>query len=279
MCVDPPSEVVATEFRGVMDEGATRPMLLDCHGFDLESREIDWDTPSEYVVKLTRPSDGQDFRTRMACELICAMLGNALGLNVPGYGFVYVSKEFVESVPDDEAQERLSRNVGINFGTVYVEDVDTWISRPSEKPQTVIDQLTQIMEYDSTVLNGDRTSNRSNLLVRGNECIPIDHEDTLRVYLMNETDYEEFLAEPLMDDGELRNHAAYDDLRWHGASFGQVAAQWRDIPIEEKLDFISDHVPPQWESKDGDLERIFDFLRWRADHLQAITHQLHGVVR
>ena len=111
MCVDPPSEVVATEFRGVTDEGATRPMLLGCHGVDLESSETDWDAPSEYVVKLTRPSKGQDFRTRMACELICAMLGNALGLNVPEYGLVYVSKEFVKSVPDEKAKERLSRNL------------------------------------------------------------------------------------------------------------------------------------------------------------------------
>ena len=279
MFVDPPSEVAATEFRSVMDEGHSKPILVGCHGFSGTANEIDWNDPSQYVVKLTRPHTGRDFRTRMACELIGAMLGKALGLNVPQYAVVHVSQGFVDSVPDDDAKQRLSRNVGMQFGTVYLENVDTWRPSPSDKPQTVFEQLTQILEYDSTLLNGDRTSNRSNLLIQGSHCIPIDHEDTLRVYRMDDTEYEAFLDEPLMDDGDLRNHAVYEELQPKEPAFGQVAKQWRDIPIREKLDSIRDHVPSHWESEEGDLERIFDFVHRRAEHLQAIIYQLHRVVR
>lgn len=271
--IDPPDHLLATEYRGEMNQGETRPLLVVAY-------TSDWTESRELVVKLRNPGvEGlDDGGTLLACELICSILARELGFLAPNYCLVEITDELVESIDDDDARSRLEQNLGLNFGVAYLTSVDTWRCRRRPLPTPLRDMLAELMEYDSAILNGDRTADNSNLLWDGKRCYPIDHGLALSVYQQSEQAYEAFLKNPFLLDEEIQQHTCFSLLAWQSLNFESLGEKWNNLPMKSILREIESLVPDSWESTAGDLDRIFDFLQQRSQDFEAITDQLRRVV-
>lgn len=260
----------AAEFRGVMAEGESEPLLVTAY-------TDDWSESREVVMKLREPGSVAAHRhggTALACELVCGVLARVLGFSVPDYAVVEVSEEFVSAVTDEAVRARLEGSVGSNFGTAYLDGCRSWASQKRTLGGELQQTLTELLEYDSAVLDGDRTVDHPNLLWDGEDCYPIDHSLALRVYAQTRDEYESFLSRPLLLDEEIRQHVCYQLLQWKPLNFETLVQRWRSLPMSEILDKVRAVLPSQWESNAGDYDRIFDFLGRRDNHFEAITEQL-----
>ena len=163
-----PARLVAFEYRGQMKGGRTRPLLVAC------SDESGSQTQVVLKVRSGSIEEGSFGPCSLACELICSVLARAAGLTVPDYAIVEIEEDFVQSVTDRRDRERLLKNLGENFGSVYQEDCARF--HPSRR----LDYegqcgLESILASDDYVLNNDRQASNPNLLLRGDNLYLIDH--------------------------------------------------------------------------------------------------------
>lgn len=271
---DPPQRLHAAEFRGVMDEGESEPLLVMAY-------TDDWSESREVVLKLREPGAVAANRhgdTALACELVCGVVARVLGFSVPDYAIVEVSEQFASAVQDDAVRARLEGSVGANFGTAYLAGCRSWSAQKRTLGGELQQTLTDLLEYDSVILDGDRTAEHPNLLWDGDDCYPIDHSLALQVYAQTRAAYESFLNEPLLLDEQIQKHVCYQLLAWKELDLELLAQRWRGLPMSEILEEVRSVLPPEWEANAGDYDRIFDFLGRRDNHFEAIIEQIDRLI-
>jgi len=253
-----------------MAAGESKPLLVVGYSNN-------WDESHELVIKLREPGVFEPHHggTALACELICSMLARLLGFAVPDYAIVDISAEFADAVTDDNTGARLRQNIGPNFGSVYLQGCRSWLAQRMPFDKEFAKLFANLIEFDSTVINHDRTSENSNLLWDGKSCYPIDHGFALSVHRHSNEGYKKFLENPLLPDETIVNHMSVPLLRWNGGfSFDSIGTKWNEFPMTQVLNEVRRCLPPEWESKPGDFDRIFDFLGRRADDFVEISAQL-----
>jgi hypothetical protein len=257
-----------------MDEGESEPLLVMAY-------TDDWSESREVVLKLREPGAVAANRhgdTALACELVCGVVARVLGFSVPDYAIVEVSEQFASAVQDDAVRARLEGSVGANFGTAYLAGCRSWSAQKRTLGGELQQTLTDLLEYDSVILDGDRTAEHPNLLWDGDDCYPIDHSLALQVYAQTRAAYESFLNEPLLLDEQIQKHVCYQLLAWKELDLELLAQRWRGLPMSEILEEVRSVLPPEWEANAGDYDRIFDFLGRRDNHFEAIIEQIDRLI-
>lgn len=270
--LEPPLQLFAFEYRRFMEGGNTKPRLI--------SAIDDSDHTKQVVLKLRLPTtsvgtrEGHYAGTSLACELICAILARTIGLKVPDYAIVKVTRDFANSIHDASIRSLFQDNIGLNFGSVYQPSFALWPSK-SEKPSLdVIDQLEDILSFDSIVINGDRQISKPNLLYRGNQLLLIDHSLALPVHLWDERT---IAMSPLLPEKHIKNHCATQLLMRQGRAFRRVFDKWQERINSQVLEALREMLPASWEHKRGDIDKIFAFLRGRNQRFTEMSNSLTEV--
>jgi hypothetical protein len=195
-----------------------------------------------------------------------------LGLPVPDYAIVNIPQKLLSTIASPEIRDLLTKNLGDNFGVEYCEGYDAW--RPATKScsDDFLNGLEEVLSFDATVMNGDRKAGNSNLLRRGEEWFLIDHSLALPVDAWPAGEC------PLYPDAEAKAHCAYPLLYGKGRQYENLTGAWQQAITPTELAGLRSFVPPLWESKPGDLDRIFDFLAHRPNVFNDLSAALRRVV-
>lgn len=268
--IEPPLRLDVFEIRGRLKGGQSLPVLAEAQDEEGNQRTV--------VLKLRRPESpwGHFEGTSLACELIVAMLARHLDLPVPDYAIVRLPDFILPGVPDKDLREVLRRNVGENFGSEYHEGMALW--QPDLRPEAsdVLSSLEGVLVLDATVINGDRSIEKPNLLMRGSDVLMIDHSLALPVHLW---DAETLAASPIFPDQQIERHCAKSALQYRGLRYEELLSRWRDGVSPNDLTRVRDVIPSTWEKQAGDLDKIFTFLAGRPEAFGGIPDSLRRVLR
>lgn len=267
----PPLRLIAREYHRCMTEGRTQPRLVVAYDEHGQHERV--------VLKLRQPTpstrSGHNDGTSLACELICAVLARAVGLNVPDYAIVEVKQDFANAIHDNSIRNLLLRNIGANFGSVYNPSLAEWRTRYTDRSKVFIEQLEDILTFDTVVINGDRQISNSNLMFRGNLLVPIDHSLALPVYLEGQKTVVDSL---LFSRENILEHCASQHLKGKGCSYRRVLDNWQKRIDSQKLDELRAMLPSSWERQTGDIDKIFRFLNSRDQRFSDISTCLMRVL-
>jgi hypothetical protein len=267
----PPLQLEDVEYRKDMSGGLTQPKLVDA----LDNHE----RYTRVVLKLKNPGPpigrGHFAGTSLACELICAVLARALGLNVPDYAIVKVTRDFANSVPDKSIRHLLMKNIGENFGSVHNPFLALWNARYVNRSQVLLNQLEDILTFDAVIINADRSIFKPNLMYRGDLLVPIDHSLALTVHLWEQ----EMLHNlPLLPQEAIRRHCAGQLLKGKNRLYRRILDNWQERINSQELDELREMLPCCWEYEQDDIDKIFRFLKSRDLHFTDISTHLMGVL-
>lgn len=149
----------ASRYLVPLREGGTLPAIVE------EERGSLW------VLKFR--GAGQGARALVA-EVLVAELARAVGLPVPEVAMVDVPEGLGRGERDPEIQDLLQASRGINVGMAYLEGAFNF--DPAAAGHLVSAKLaTQIVWFDTLVLNPDRTPRNPNLLIHEARPWLIDH--------------------------------------------------------------------------------------------------------
>jgi hypothetical protein len=261
MNLEPPLSLVCTEYRVRLTNGSlSQPLIVGA--------EDDTGTMREVVLKVRTPDRGVHFGpTSLACELICAILARALNLPVPQYAIVEIPPNFPDVVPDPDIKNLLAANIGENFATIYQHGYSIWFPA-MPKSSSVLDDLEEFVGFDTVVLNHDRTAQKPNLLVKGEDFMLIDHSLALHPLLP---------ANYLMDAARVLKHCSARVLYQKSRKYEEPGQRWKVQIGTSDLDRLRSLIPTSWETKPGELDKIFDFLSQRplifshnSQHLRSV---------
>lgn len=249
--------------------GATKPLLI--------LAEDNAGLLCPVVLKLARPGDGTAHRgpTSLALELIAATIGIELGLEIPTPFLVDVSSEFASVVLDPEVRRLLEENIGVHFGSAYIEAARRWNPGGEAKMSTPLGSIERVLAFDFALNNEDRSAYNPNLLVQGDTVVPIDH--SLAIF-GRERLGEEIEDSPVMGAWLATAHAVYPQVRARKGDCDGLLNDWGAKITDGFLDELRGILPVEWETVPGDLTAMFSFLKERSARLPEIRELLQRVV-
>ena len=195
-----------------------------------------------------------------------------MNLPVPNYAVIDVPKNFPGVVADTEVSALLANNLGENFGTIYYPGYAVWAPSDTKSPD-VLEDLEQLVGFDTVVLNHDRSMSKPNLLVRGESFLLIDHSLALPVVIPQSP----FGPTSLMDEGDVRKHCSATAVQRKGRQFNEPTHAWTQALTASDLTRMRQMVPASWETRAGDLDKIFDFLDKRPLVFPQIVADLRRI--
>lgn len=185
-----------------------------------------------YVVKFC--GAGQGVRALIA-ELIGAEIAKALGLRVPEIVFAILDEAFGRTEPDEEIQDLLKASTGLNLGLHYLQGSITY----DPAALTIDPKLaSQIVWLDCLLINVDRTSRNTNMLLWYKELWLIDFGASLYFH-HSWKEWKEQAIKPflLVKDHVLLPQASMLDI---------VDKEFRAILSKEKIRDIVSLIPDEW---------------------------------
>ena len=254
-----------------MEGGNTKPRLVTAIDEHDQTKQV--------VLKPRIPTasagDGHYAGTSLACELICAVLARAIGLNVPDYAIVDISPTFANSIHDSATRELFRNNIGPNFGSVFQKSFALWQPKAHTQSQELIDQLEDVLTFDSIVINGDRKMSKPNLLYRGDQLLLIDHSLALPVHLWKQ---QTLASSPLYPVEHIKTHCASQHLIRQACSYSRVFENWEERIAILELEKLRTLLPDAWQHKPGDFDKIFAFLSGRNQRFAEMSNYLMEVL-
>lgn len=185
-----------------------------------------------YVLKFR--GAGQGIKALIA-ELLGGEIARVLGLKVPEIVFAHVDEAFGRTEPDEEIQDLLKFSEGLNLGLHYLSGAIAF-----DPAVTIIDAkpASQIVWLDSLIMNVDRTSRNTNMLMWNKTLWLIDHGASF--YFHHSWDnWEEHATRPFT---QVKNHVL---LPWAG-ELESVNEAFRSLLTPERIRNIVSMIPDDW---------------------------------
>jgi hypothetical protein len=126
-----------------------------------------------FVIKLKAGETMSDPSANMK-ELLAVFIAWELEIPVASPVLVDVSGDFLGTITDAKTLEMAKRSIGLNFGTVYIDNYQTLTITPP--PEKLIPFAQTLFAFDLLIQNIDRTENKPNMLTNGEQIVAIDHE-------------------------------------------------------------------------------------------------------
>lgn len=267
-----PLRLSAMEFQGRLDGGWSRPLIMVARDAALKKYRV--------ALKVRTPElpygRGHRGATSLACELICAVLARALGFRVPQYYIIDIPAGLDATVGDPVVQQILRDNVGENFATEFLDGSFTWNPETIGQQSPELDELEDILSFDASVFNEDRTHGKTNLLWHRGELVLIDHSLALHVHTLPLPDLRSCGPYPTE---AIRRHCSFRPLRGKGRSFSRVGDRWQATISDSDLASVIGMVPPSWQHAAGHLENLRVFLTLQASRHGYTSSNLRATVQ
>jgi hypothetical protein len=190
-----------------------------------------------YVLKFR--GAGQGAKSLIA-ELIGGEIARALGLRVPEIVFALLDSAFGRTEPDEEIQDLLKASVGLNLALHYLSGAISF--DPLVTP--VDSQLASaIVWLDCLLMNVDRTSNNTNMLIWNKELWLIDHGASLYFHYAPEN-WEIKAESPFT---QVKNHV----LLPYASDLVETDRRFQSLLTSAKLKEIMQLIPDEWLKDEG----------------------------
>jgi hypothetical protein len=150
-------QVNVTRYVTPLREGGSLPAIVEA------------DDGFLYVLKFRGAGQG---RKALIAELIGGEIARALGFRVPEIVFAHLDEAFGRIEGDEEIQDLLKASVGLNLGLHYLTGAITFDPVVNHLDRTT---ASKIVWLDCLLMNVDRTSRNTNMLMWHKELWLIDH--------------------------------------------------------------------------------------------------------
>lgn len=236
-----PRTVNVTRYVTPLREGGSLPALVEAD--------------DEFLYVLKFKGAGQGVKALIA-ELIAGEIARVLGFRVPEIVFANLDSAFGRTEPDEEIQDLLRASEGLNLALHYLSGAITF-----DPLVTTIDPklASQIVWFDSLVLNTDRTVRNTNMLIWYKELWLIDHGATFYFH-HSWRNLEEQGKSPF---SYIKDHVMLPQA----TKLDEVDAEFRSMLNSDLIRSIVSLVPDEWLNLDSPFESA-------AEHRQAYVHFL-----
>jgi hypothetical protein len=210
-----------------------------------------------YVVKFRGAGQG---KKALIAELIGGEIARALGLKVPEIVFAKLDEAFGRTEPDEEIQDLLKASVGLNIGLHYLSGSITY-----DPAVTGIDSklASQIVWLDSFLMNVDRTSRNTNMLLWYKELWLIDHGASLYFH-HSWSNWKEQAVKPF---SLIKDHV----LLPYASEMESANKEFLQIISEEKIRNIVALIPDDWLNNEPAFHSVNDH---REAYIEFLTSRL-----
>ena len=219
-----------------------------------------------YVLKFR--GAGQGVKALIA-ELIGGQIAKTLGLRVPEIVFAKLDEAFGRTEPDEEIQDLLKASVGLNLGLHYLSGSTTF-----DPVVTKLDELTasKIVWFDSLLMNVDRTSRNTNMLMWNRELWLIDHGAALYFH-HSWQDWEKKATQPFEF---VKNHV----LLSQAGKLEEIDRQFSSLLTVQLIDEVVAMIPGDWLIWDSPFATVEEhrhayamFLKTRILHSEIFVKE------
>lgn len=185
-----------------------------------------------YVLKFK--GAGQGVKALIA-ELIGGEIARALELKIPEIVFADLNEAFGRTEPDEEIQDLLKASVGMNLGLHYLSGSTTY-----DPVVTTIDETlaSKIVWLDSLLMNVDRTSRNTNMLLWHKELWLIDHGAALYFHHSWEN-WQQKATQPFI---HIKDHV----LLPQAGKLEQIDKEFRLVLTNKIIDSVVGLIPDEW---------------------------------
>ena len=219
-----------------------------------------------YVLKFR--GAGQGVKSLIA-ELIGGEIARSLGLKIPEIVFADLDEAFGRTEPDEEIQDLLKASVGLNLGLHYLSGSTTF-----DPVVTTVDPLlaSKIVWLDCLLMNVDRTSRNTNMLLWHKELWLIDHGASL--YFHHSWDnWQEKAKQAFV---HVKDHV----LLPQAEQLQEVDKAFRLILTNQLIDSIITLIPGEWltpgssfVSIEAHRDAYASFLKTRIAHSEIFIKE------
>jgi hypothetical protein len=216
-----PHTVTATRYVTPLREGGSLPALVEASDDGM------------YVLKFRGAGQGPKV---LVSELICGVIGRALGLPVPEVAFVELDPALGRNEPDEEIKALLEASAGLNFGMDFLPGALGF--EPLALPLVDPALASAIVWFDAFMTNVDRTPRNPNLLLWHRKLWMIDHGAALFFHYR----WDGYLERARSPFAAIKDHIllpAADDI-------AAADAHYAPLITRELLDSVVAAIPDDW---------------------------------
>lgn len=208
-----------------------------------------------YVMKFRGAGQGEK---ALIAELISGEIARALGFRVPEIVFAELDIAFGRSEPDEEIQDLLRGSEGLNLALHFLSGSITFDSLIT----TVDAKLaSQIVWFDSFIMNVDRTARNTNMLMWHKELWLIDHGASLYFH----HSWDNWAQQSQSPFSSVKNHV----LLPQAAELEAVDAEFRQKLTPERIRAIVALVPDAWLSDESTVQSAEERRQVYVQFLEA----------
>jgi hypothetical protein len=246
--------VNVTRYITPLREGGSLPALAEA------------DDGFKYVVKFRGAGHGTK---ALVSELIGSLIAQAVGFRVPEPVFINLDEAFGRTEGDEEIQDLLQASRGLNMGLHFLSGAFTF-----DPVVTTIDPETssRLVWLDAFLMNVDRSTNNTNMLMWHKELWLIDHGASLY--------FHHSWANPLRYASnpfpEIKRHV----LLTYASELEQADIEMKKLLTPEKITEIVSLLPDDWLHWGGDdetpqsiRETYIQFFNERLNHSELFVKE------
>lgn len=157
----------ATTYMDVCKTGRNIPCRFSC----ISETNIS----NDYIVKFFGA-----IGSNIICEYMAFLIAKRLDINVPNCAIVHIDPRMAEIIRDEDVNKNLKKHNGPHFGSQDIGPGAVIVSPEYTLNGRALQQAIDIFAFDMFIQNTDRSApdqaGNPNILFRGNELFPIDHE-------------------------------------------------------------------------------------------------------
>jgi hypothetical protein len=207
-----------------------------------------------YVLKFR--GAGQGCKALIA-ELLGGEIARALGLRIPEIVFANLDSAFGRTEPDEEIQDLLKASVGLNLALHFLSGSITF-----DPAVTTVDATlaSKIVWLDCLLMNVDRTSRNTNMLLWYRELWLIDHGASLYFH----HSWQNWEEKALLPFDNIKDHV----LLPQATALEAVDKKFRALLTNEFISSLVSLIPGEWLTDDSPFDSV-------AKHRQAYAQFLN----
>lgn len=256
------------EIEEKLPNGYTSPFKVKC------------DDGKQYVLKyicdISNEVDNDEINGKILFnELISARIAKKLGLKIPNFKIVYLSKEVINN--DNELKKYAPKD-GLCFASEFIDNSFAGISTPLLKIAKNNDMLPEIIVFDQLIMNIDRSQRVSNILFNPKDkCFYIidntESFDLGGIWEISDLEQRMNNIPPTLVNNEALHGTCYSYLGYfvkNKASFDNIIDKIHNIDLND----IMIDIPIDWNIKEEEKKFIIEFLKSRIKQIDDILLEL-----
>jgi len=248
----------ATRFIEALPEGGSLPAVFEA------------EDGRSYVTKFRGAAQGLKV---LVAEIVAGEIARALELPVPEVVLIHLEPVLAGPELDGVMHDLLAASTGINVGLEYVPGALTFAASEDRMVEELL--ASRIVWFDAFVMNVDRTARNTNLLLKEDRPILIDHGAALYAHFK----WEGFLAKSADPFPQIDQHVLLRRAERLEEADRFARSRLPDAVVEA----VTALIPADLVSGEADIQDVRNtygrFLRERVRASQTFVKEVHDVRR